>query len=33
MSKMIILVYIREGVEMGKKYKIFKEIRDIMFEY
>ena len=33
MSKMIILAHTREGAEMGKKYKIPKEIRDIMFEH
>jgi len=33
MSKMIILAHTKEGAEMGKKYKIPKEIRDIMFEH
>ena len=33
MSKMIILSHTKEGAEMGKKYKIPKEIRDIMFEH
>lgn len=33
MSKMIILAHTREGAEMGKKYKIPKEIRDIMYEH
>ena len=33
MSKMIILAHTKEGAEMGKRYKIPKEIRDIMFEH
>lgn len=33
MSKMIILSHTKDGVEMAKKYKIPKEIRDIMFEH
>ena len=33
MSKMIILAHTREGAEMAKRYKIPKEIRDIMFEH
>ena len=33
MSKMIILAHTKEGAEMAKKYKIPKEIRDIMYEH
>lgn len=33
MSKMVILSHTKDGIEMAKKYKIPKEIRDIMHEH
>lgn len=33
MSKLIITSHTKDGADMGKEYKIPKEIRDIMFEH